>query len=513
MLAHLRTFWRVNNRAAQPISGEVYVWLAEGMTLDDSVILARTTLQAPRLGRLPPLRRRPVPPRRREMVQRPYPAMPDDFSYDVFLSHNSRDKGSLRPLVKRLQDGGLRIFWDESELPGGAEFVEEIDRALRRCAAAAVCIGPDGAGPFQSEEARYLLVRALRERESFRIIPILLPGSRPEDMEFFLQTRTRVESGKLLDDDRELARFVEMVRRTKPSEVESPVLRPSPPRVGRRETLLPVLCDRRDQLDELKNALGSRSSRDGVRPLAFLLPGEDQQGHDHFVDALRFDHLPRLLKVPAEGPPLLVSRPDLPDWRGDRDRFARELTSALARDLKLSDGSSDRDLLKTFDGHPAVLVIMNFFPAVSWQKDAGRSISECLNFWDRLVPTSPLIILFCFRCRCVPSGWLERLLAWKGFPRRLRRMSDLERLQEYIDDALAANFDRVKPVPLRPLEDVKLDDVRKWAQSSQVREFCRAAEAELDQRVRKLFEANRTEAMDMERLVTELKSLLSRCDS
>jgi site-specific recombinase XerD len=38
--------------------------------------------------------------------------MPAEFSYDVFLSHNSEDKAVVRRLAERLRAKGLRVWFD-----------------------------------------------------------------------------------------------------------------------------------------------------------------------------------------------------------------------------------------------------------------------------------------------------------------------------------------------------------------------------------------------------------------
>jgi hypothetical protein len=35
--------------------------------------------------------------------------MPDEFTYDVFLSHSSKDKAVVRAMAERLQADGLRV--------------------------------------------------------------------------------------------------------------------------------------------------------------------------------------------------------------------------------------------------------------------------------------------------------------------------------------------------------------------------------------------------------------------
>ena len=40
--------------------------------------------------------------------------MADRFIYDVFLSHNSKDKPRVRKLAEELRAAGLRVWFDES---------------------------------------------------------------------------------------------------------------------------------------------------------------------------------------------------------------------------------------------------------------------------------------------------------------------------------------------------------------------------------------------------------------
>ncbi len=103
--------------------------------------------------------------------------------YDVFLCHNSREKERLRELNHRLRpEFGLRTFFDESELVGGRAWTEHIQRALASSKTCAVCLGPDGWGPFQLEgEAKPALERQKSDPE-FAVIPVLLPGMKPEHM-------------------------------------------------------------------------------------------------------------------------------------------------------------------------------------------------------------------------------------------------------------------------------------------------------------------------------------------
>ncbi|MBN1506914.1 MAG: toll/interleukin-1 receptor domain-containing protein [Sedimentisphaerales bacterium] len=44
--------------------------------------------------------------------------MPEDFKYDVFLSHSSEDKPVVRPIAERLKKDGLKVWFDDGHVEG-----------------------------------------------------------------------------------------------------------------------------------------------------------------------------------------------------------------------------------------------------------------------------------------------------------------------------------------------------------------------------------------------------------
>jgi len=49
-------------------------------------------------------------------------ARDDTFPFDVFLSHNSKDKPRVRRLAQRLKKAGLRVWFDAWILQPGTTF-------------------------------------------------------------------------------------------------------------------------------------------------------------------------------------------------------------------------------------------------------------------------------------------------------------------------------------------------------------------------------------------------------
>jgi hypothetical protein len=56
--------------------------------------------------------------------------MADDFKYDVFLSHSSKDKAVVHALAERLRSDGLRVWFDEWEIRPGDSIPSKIEEGL-----------------------------------------------------------------------------------------------------------------------------------------------------------------------------------------------------------------------------------------------------------------------------------------------------------------------------------------------------------------------------------------------
>ena len=66
--------------------------------------------------------------------------MPDTFCYDVFLSHSSKDRATVRVLAQRLKCVGLRVWYDEWEIGPGDSIPARIDKGLQASRILVLCI-------------------------------------------------------------------------------------------------------------------------------------------------------------------------------------------------------------------------------------------------------------------------------------------------------------------------------------------------------------------------------------
>ena len=141
--------------------------------------------------------------------------------YDVFLSHNGKDKPAVEWLALKMVDAGLNPFLDKWNLVPGDPWQAEIEIALRASRSCAVFLGPSGLGGWHNEEMAAALDRAVAERKSldktkrFRVIPVLLPGATmPEEnkVPVFLANRTWVDFRYTLEDENSFHRLVSGIR-------------------------------------------------------------------------------------------------------------------------------------------------------------------------------------------------------------------------------------------------------------------------------------------------------------
>ena len=88
--------------------------------------------------------------------------------YDVFLSHNSKDKDAVRAIACKLRDRGIMPWFDEWALPVGERTPANLARGLEQSGCCAVFFGGSGMGPWHELEQERALVRSVEGRSDGR---------------------------------------------------------------------------------------------------------------------------------------------------------------------------------------------------------------------------------------------------------------------------------------------------------------------------------------------------------
>jgi hypothetical protein len=73
-------------------------------------------------------------------------SMPDNFAFDVFLSHSSKDKAVVRPLAERLRKDGVKVWFDEWEIMPGDSIPAKIEEGLEHSRVLVLCMSANAFG-------------------------------------------------------------------------------------------------------------------------------------------------------------------------------------------------------------------------------------------------------------------------------------------------------------------------------------------------------------------------------
>ena len=148
--------------------------------------------------------------------------MSEQKQYDVFLSHNSKDKPAVEALARRLKERGVSVFLDKWHLIPGEPWMEALEEALDQSKTCAVFIGPEGISPWEHEEMRAAISQRVSDKDkSFRVIPVLLPEAVRGDrgrLPAFLTRSTWVEFRETLEDEEAFHRLISGIRGVPPGE-------------------------------------------------------------------------------------------------------------------------------------------------------------------------------------------------------------------------------------------------------------------------------------------------------
>jgi len=210
--------------------------------------------------------------------------MADHFKFDVFLSYNSQDKLAVISVGERLRGLGLTVWLDVWELRPGHPWQEALEAIIENTRAAAVLVGADGLGPWESQEMRACLGQFVQCQ--LPVIPVLLPGcpQRP-GLPLFLQAFTWVD---LRDNPEEgFQRLLWGITGAKPTAADGPPPTAESPYRG----LLPFEARHRDLFYGREKESADLLEKVQAQPFAALL-GSSGSGKSSLLGAGLLPRLP-----------------------------------------------------------------------------------------------------------------------------------------------------------------------------------------------------------------------------
>ena len=103
------------------------------------------------------------------------------FSFDVFLSHNSKDKPQVLRLAERLRAAGVRVWLDEWVIQPGDDIYLAIERGLEASRTLILCMSPNAFGSDWVGLERSTVLFRDPSNADRRFIPLLLADCEPPD--------------------------------------------------------------------------------------------------------------------------------------------------------------------------------------------------------------------------------------------------------------------------------------------------------------------------------------------
>ncbi len=162
------------------------------------------------------------------------------FPFDVFLSHNAKDKPRVRRLAERLKTAGVRVWLDDWVIKAGDIIALKVDEGLEQSRVLLLCISPAALASGWVALERSTAVHRDPANAGRRFIPLLLGDcALPDTLRRYKYVDFREESE---------AAFAELLTACRPDPVEEPFAAKLPPNkespVARRkhapEPIIPV---------------------------------------------------------------------------------------------------------------------------------------------------------------------------------------------------------------------------------------------------------------------------------
>ena len=105
----------------------------------------------------------------------------------IFLSHSGSDTQAAGQFAEVLRNNGHKVWFDKDDLLPGDRWQEQLEQAIRQSSGMIVYVGRVGIEKWVDREVRLGLELNTQDAAKFSFIPVLGPGSNPENLPPFLK--------------------------------------------------------------------------------------------------------------------------------------------------------------------------------------------------------------------------------------------------------------------------------------------------------------------------------------
>jgi len=301
------------------------------------------------------------------------------FKFDVFLSHNSKDKLAVEQLARLLRNQYQIESWlDKWNLVPGDSWQQAIEKALDQSQTFAIFVGPSGVGPWENPEMQVALDEYVRDRKR-RVIPVLLPGApdnRSLKLPSFLRMLTWVDFRDGLEDINSLYLLYCGIKGIAPGDSGQPSsvgeVFPEPGIPSVVKNFLPYLADCNDQEYHLQEVV---CDGDCQSPILIVVHGDEYQCLEKFRERLQKISLPRLMQLDEDKELIKSYSISWPTSIPDIKYFSNRLLNTLSKTVLPQGVGSIEDIQQVLALHQVPVMIHATVLSSEWKRFSEEIIN------------------------------------------------------------------------------------------------------------------------------------------
>ena len=387
-------------------------------------------------------------------------------------------------LSNLLREKQINIWYDR-QMTAGEEWCDEINERLNSAGMVFLLVSRNFLSSKYCFEVELPRIIERQDQGKTVVVPILLSACEWEIAAFSryqLLPANRVPVASWPDADeafRDIAIGIRKAVEKLNAKPAATSLEPSSARSLNRSVLrplLPYLCDRSDQEQELGASLRTHLRERNTRPIVCLIHGDEYESHGEFLERLRYKSLPKFLDLELKQ----ISVREYPIQRLPRRNSNAAFWASIGEALLQDSSASQEEIWREITNHQSPMMFSLQLLTEDFEEYDDSLIRSLLDFWsgwEDLPPGRAVV-----NCICLKYRRLGKVGLFDFKKKKLQQLNaQMHALTERMDFSAYPN---VTGIILPELQAIARSDVESWSRSDLVREFCRLPEKE----IRALFE-------------------------
>ena len=260
----------------------------------------------------------------------------------------------------------------------------------------------------------------------------------------------------------------------------------SKPSIQKIPSLLPYLPNRKQQDEELAEAIQNYLNQVPPKPLVCIIHCDEFQCHDQFLDRLKQISFPKYMNWDSKQVSIKDYVLAWPSHLKKLDNLESRLCKDLAEKLKLNSIRKDtikEDINQKFCEYPSPIIICTYLLTEDWQNQGYLILDRFLNFWQNwpdIAPGNRIIICLSIRYKIKKKernndSIFIRFWAYLiNYFKSQNHHSENKKIKSEIEKLSRENFQqfsRLSGIVLPELTGISQVYVEHWAHSDEVKSF------------------------------------------